>query len=361
MVKSNQVLAEIDPSTYQVAVMRAEAQLSNAVANQALSQVEAGRADTLFASKLIAGADHDTAKAQLLQAQANVKSAEAGLESAQVDLSRCTIYAPVDGVVISRSVDAGQTVAASFNTPKLFVIANDLSKMQIDALISEADIGSMTMGLNVNFTVDAYPYRTFRGKVSQIRYGPITNQNVVCYDAIIEVSNEDLKLLPGMTANVSVVIAERENAVKIPNAALRFRPPEGALPQSNTNSVSQNKADSGPAARGGGGERGGGGRRQGGRDPSADGSRGPGGAGRAGAEARPDRPTTRTVYVLDSTKNADNPELKPVKIKTGINDGVDTEVIEGLQEGEAVVIGVVQKETASQPANPFGGGGRRRF
>src|SRR5436190_4002552 len=175
VVKSNQVIAEIDPSTYEVNVLKADAELANAKANLALAQVQAQRSNELFTNRLVSASDHDIANAQLLQAQAQVQSDEATLRNAKVQLSFCTIYAPVDGVVISRNVDVGQTVAASFNTPTLFVIANDLTKMQIDALVSEADIGGAATNQDVNFTVDAYPYRTFHGKVSQIRYGAVTN------------------------------------------------------------------------------------------------------------------------------------------------------------------------------------------
>src|SRR5882672_8137670 len=236
-VKSNQVIAQIDPASYQAAVLRYEADLANAKANLALAQVQARRAEALYTNNLISASDHDTTLAQAQVADAQVQSAEAALANAKVDLSRCTIFAPVDGVVISRNVDVGQTVAASFNTPTLFVIANDLTKMQIDALVSEADIGGVEVGQAVNFTVDAYPYRTFRGKLSQIRYGAITNQNVVNYDCVVEVNNADLKLLPGMTANVSIIVAERQNAFKIPNAALRFRPPEAVIAETKTNAA----------------------------------------------------------------------------------------------------------------------------
>src|ERR1041384_93723 len=189
LVKSNQVVAEIDPSTYQVNVLKAEAQVANSKANLALTEVQARRADELFTNRLVSASDHDTARAQMQQAQAQVQSDEATLQNAKVQLSYCTIYAPVDGVVISRNVDVGQTVAASFNTPTLAVIANDLTKMQIDALVSEADIGGVAVDQGVNFTVDAYPYRTFHGTVSQIRHGAITNQNVINYDCVIEVNN----------------------------------------------------------------------------------------------------------------------------------------------------------------------------
>src|ERR1044071_2868487 len=239
-VKSNQVIAEIDPSSYQANLLRAQADLTNAVANAALAAVQAKRADSLYTNNLISGSDHDIAQAQLQQAQAQVLSSKAAVENASVDLSRCTIYAPVDGVVISRNVDVGQTVAASFNTPTLFVIANDLTKMQIDALVSEADIGGVVVNQNVNFTVDAYPYRTFHGKVSQVRYGAITNQNVINYDCVIGVNNNDQKLLPGMTANVSIIVAPRNDVLKIPNAALRFRAPEAIGAEVKTNAALQN-------------------------------------------------------------------------------------------------------------------------
>ncbi len=228
VVKSNQVIADIEPATYKVAVLRAEADVANAKANLALAQVQADRASTLYSNRLISASDHDIAVAQLEQAKAQLQSSDASLANAKVDLSRCTIFAPVDGVVISRNVDVGQTVAASFNTPTLFLLAGDLTKMQIDALVSEADIGGVSVGQNVNFMVDAYPYRTFAGKVSQVRYGSITNQNVINYDCVIEVGNPDRKLLPGMTANVSIIVSERTNALKIPNGALRFRPLEAA-------------------------------------------------------------------------------------------------------------------------------------
>ena len=351
-VKSNQIIAQLDPSTYRANVERAEGDLASAKAALELAQVEAGRSTALFTNKLVSQSDFDTATANLHEAQANVQLKQATLDSAQVDLSRCTIYAPVDGVVISRNVDVGQTVAASFSTPTLFVIANDLSKMQIDALVSEADIGGVAVKQNVNFTVDAYPYRTFRGEVNQIRYGPVTNQNVVSYDAVIGVNNSDLKLLPGMTANVSIILAERENALKIPNAALRFRPPEELAAESKTNTAppgAESAGRGGPRAGGPGeGQRGGGFRGPGGAGAGHPGGNGPGSHGGG----------FRTVYLLDSS-DRDHPKLTPAKIKTGINDGASTEVLDGLKEGDQVVTGVLSQESGSQPVNPFSGG--RRF
>lgn len=225
-VTSNQVIAEIDPSTFKANVQKAQADLSSARASLELSQLEAGRAGRLFTNNLISSSDHDTAIASLHQAEAAALIRQAALDSALVDLSRCTIFSPVDGIVISRNVDVGQTVAASMSAPVLFQIANDLTKMQIDANVSEADIGAVEEGQAVSFTVDAFPGRTFTGKVVQIRNSPTTVQNVVTYDCVIEVSNPDLKLRPGMTANASLITAQRTDVLKIPNAAFRFRPPE---------------------------------------------------------------------------------------------------------------------------------------
>jgi HlyD family secretion protein len=399
-VKSNQVIAQIDPASYQAAVLRAEADVANAKANVVLAQVQSTRANALFTNNLISASDHDTALAQAQQAEAQLLSAEAALTNAGVDLSRCTIYAPVDGVVISRNVDVGQTVAASFNTPTLFVIANDLTKMQIDALVSEADIGGVAVGQNVNFTVDAFPYRTFHGKVSQIRYGALTNQNVVNYDCVVSVDNSDNKLLPGMTASISVIIAEKDGAIKVPNAALRFRPPEAIAAETNAiaRALAENSRPGGGDAAGqggrqggsgggkgfgpggGGGDGGGGSGRQGGKGfaggGGGGGERGPGGGGGRGAgggggppgsgssppRPRPERAGPRTVYVLASAEGK-RPELKPIKIQTGITDGVHTEVVEGLKEGEQVVTGLLTMQGSSgsmqRPSNPFGGGFRR--
>ncbi|HXP62434.1 MAG TPA: efflux RND transporter periplasmic adaptor subunit, partial [Dongiaceae bacterium] len=261
------------------------------------------------------------------------------------------------GVVISRAVDVGQTVAASFSTPTLFVIANDLTKMQIDAMVSEADIGGVKLGQNVNFSVDAFPYRTFHGKVSQVRYGPITNQNVINYDTVIAVDNSDLKLLPGMTATVSIITAQKENALMVPNAALRFHPPDAGGMDKRTNGSTQYAAQTtrpGDSA---------------GRNGSGGGGRGPGGGANGGPPGTPRGPggtppeprekaSVHTVYVLNGTKDPLRPELTPLKIKTGINDGIDTEVQDGLKDGDQVVTGILTPvaSAGSRPNNPFRGG-----
>ena len=237
-VKKGQLIALIDPATFEAQVEQQKANLNSAKAN--VEKAKATLADAMRTMKrnrelrardLIAQSDLDTSetnvetsKAQVGVSVAAVAQAEASLKTALTNLGYTRIVSPVDGTVVSRNVDVGQTVAASFQTPTLFTIAQDLTKMQIDTNVDEADIGKVKLGQEVEFTVDAYPDTTFRGKVSQIRIAPISVQNVVTYDVVVLVDNEDLKLMPGMTANVSVIVAEAKGTLKIPNAALRFRP-----------------------------------------------------------------------------------------------------------------------------------------
>src|SRR5216117_3207215 len=236
-VKAGQTVAQIDPALFQAAVTQAEGDLATAQAAFELAKVNAARTQELFAKKNSSQQDLDQATATLHQAEGNVKIKQGALDKAKADLDHCTITSPIDGVVISRNVDVGQTVAASLQAPVIFQIANDLSKMQIDSNVAEADVGAVSVDQDVDFTVDAFPTRTFHGKVVQVRNAPITVQNVVTYDTVIGVNNADLKLKPGMTANVSIIIAHKDNVVQIKNAALRYRPPEAA-------SVSQSRAGS---------------------------------------------------------------------------------------------------------------------
>jgi HlyD family secretion protein len=322
IVKAGQVIAQIDPVVFQASVNQAEGDVANARAALELARLNEARTQALVAKQNSAQSDLDQATATLHQAEANVKIKEGALEKAKADLNHCTITSPIDGIVISRNVDVGQTVAASLQAPVIFQIANDLAKMQIDANVAEADVGGVAVDQEVDFTVDAFPTRTFQGKVVQVRNAPITVQNVVTYDTVIGVSNPEQKLKPGMTANVSVVAAHRDETLKIPNSALRFRLPDqtpGAFP----------KRDASPSGRGPGNK--------------------PGGD-------RTERRVERTVYVLAS--GASQPAA--VMIKTGISDGVTTEVLEGLKEGDRVVTGMTESGAAPTPAsNPFGGGPRR--
>jgi len=283
-VKEGQVIAQIDPAIFQAQVDEAKANVLNNEANLLKAEVAAldakrtlDRNLPLVEEKIIAQATMDTAqtnydtavaqnemaKAQVESAmdqvessKAQVEQAKAALNLAETNLRYATIRSPVNGTVISRNVDVGQTVAASLQAPTLFTIAKDLTKMQVDTNVSEADVGRITVGQDSTFTVDAYPGRIFRGKVSEIRNAPIIVQNVVTYDVVIQVDNQDLKLKPGMTANVSVMIAHREGVLKIPNAALRFQPVfaktesgKGSPPQKAGEQVKSSQGDQGRPGR----------------------------------------------------------------------------------------------------------------
>lgn len=239
-VRQGQSVAKIDPRPFEVKVQQADANVANARARVAKSRADLElkrlnheRNRTLRGRNLIAQNDLDTARsdfdqarAQLALDQAAVQQAEAGLEEARINLGYTDITSPVNGVVVSRSVDVGQTVAASFQTPTLFLIAEDLAQMQVDANVSESDIGGVQPDQVASFSVDAYPGRAFEGRVVQVRNAPITVQNVVTYDVVIRVANPDLALKPGMTATVAIITAQVEDALRIPVRALRFRPDE---------------------------------------------------------------------------------------------------------------------------------------
>jgi HlyD family secretion protein len=316
-VKANQVVAQLDPAPYLASVHQAQANVAYAQAALELAQLTANRKLELVKERAAPQADLDTAIANLHQAQATLQIQQANQETAQVNLNHCTITSPIKGIVISRSVNVGETVAAGTYAPVLFTIANDLSKMQIDASVAEGDVGQLQSGQIVNFTVDAYPTRTFHGAVWQVRNAPTTVENVVTYDAVVSVNNDDLKLKPGMTANIAVVIAQRLNVLRVPNAALRFRPPDDSA-------------------------------------PTAPGTPPPGAAPSPHPHEKHD--SSHTVYVL--VTGSKNPE--PVQIHTGITDGVYTEVTDGLHDGDVVVNSIVN----SNPDMTGQGGGfgmRRPF
>jgi HlyD family secretion protein len=315
-VKKGQLIARIDPQLFQASVEQARANFVAAQANLAKSKAQAldarrqyARSKALAEQKLIAQADLDTseANASVADAQVNasggaVEQARAALHSAEVNLAYTSIVSPTNGVVISRNVDVGQTVAASLQAPTLFVIAEDLSKMQVDTSVAESDVGRLQPAMDVSFTVDAYPSEIFRGRVRQIRNAPQTVQNVVTYDAVIDVANQELKLRPGMTANVTFVYAEKDDVLRVPNAGLRFRPPADML------------ASPSPAR---------------------------GAAPRQGAPERGDRndaasaagtPDQRTIWIVRAGVPVS------VRIRTGISDGTLTEIAEGaVQAGDQVV------------------------
>ena len=227
-VKKGQLVAEIDPTVYAASLRQAVGQLASAKADVTLKRQNLERKKILVPLHAATQLDLDQATAELAQAEATVVVQQAVLESAQANLDYCKITAPVDGIVISRKVDVGQTVIAAMSTPDLFTIAQDITKMNISASVSEADIGQVKIGQTVDFTVDAFPDEVFHGIVSQVRKAPVTTANVVTYETIIGVENPEQKLFPGMTADVLILVAQRSQALKIPNAALRYTPPEDA-------------------------------------------------------------------------------------------------------------------------------------
>ncbi len=306
-VKKGQVIARIDPSLFRAAVERAEANLVAARGNLEKAQADARdaqrkleRSRALDAERVVSKADLDTAQAaadaakgQVAAAQGAVAQARAALNEAEVNLGYTTIVSPTDGVVIERNVDVGQTVAASLQAPTLFLIAQDLAKMQVDTSVPEADVGRLSQGMTATFTVDAYPGRHFTGVVRQIRNAPETIDNVVTYDAVLDVSNADLRLKPGMTANVTFVVDERDDVLRLPNAALRFRPPRDVA-----------RSD----------------------------------------DLTPTAPGLRNVWVLRGGKPV------RVEVRTGITDGTFTEVVSGpIEAGDRVI-------TDSLDQNYEGGG-----
>ena len=313
VVTKGQILATIDPQPFQARVSQARASLKSGHGNLAKAKnmanqrkLELDRMKTLLRQQFVSQADlalaatnFRDAQAQVEVAQAQMDQAVATLASAKLDLGYTTIYSPVNGIVVSRNVDVGQTVAASFQTPTLFVIAQNLTQMQVDTNVSESDIGGVVEGKPANFRVDAYPKHFFEGIVTQVRNAPISIQNVVTYDVVITVDNRDLKLKPGMTANVTIVTAKKENPLRVPNGALRFRMP-GALV---------------------------------------------------------DRKVTQ-VWVMDQAK-----QVHQAVITTGIADSLSTEIAEGvLKEGDQVILGIETPEEQAQKKLPpgFEGGPRMR-
>ena len=350
-VKKGDLLAELDPVPFQERVAQARAALEKAEVDVRNTEIGLRRQKALWDEKLAAQADLDQAQANFDSARAAVNQAKASLAQAETDLRNSRIIAPIDGVVVDRQYDVGQPVAASFTAPTIFTIAQDLTKMQVSADVSESDIGMCKVGQPVRFTVDAYPDQTFRGKIAQIRLNATVNQNVVTYPVIIEVPNPELALRPSMTANVSIDVAIVHDVLRIPNAALRFRPEEkeGTSTASSSSSSSSGASPEERAARGAG--------------------TGPAGAARQfdrSAGGGKGRRPGQTVYTLPSPQIGDP---APVEIKAGITDGRFTQVAGGeLKEGALVVVGLVTaKADASAgrnpmaPAGPGAPGGARRF
>jgi HlyD family secretion protein len=309
-VKKGQLLAELDKSTLIERVTQAQASLTSSQSDLKYAQQNYDRTKQLYDVKAATEASYEEAVNRLAQAETSVANEKANLHQAKVNLGYAEIYSPIDGVILDRAVEQGQTVAASFNTPTLFTIANDLKKMQVEADVDEADIGQVRLGQTVRFTVDAYSDDTFSGTVNQIRMQPTVTNNVVTYTVIIEAPNPDEKLYPGMTASVTI-ITQSETGLTVPAEALNFTPPESVLAQMKT------QPQQAPAS-----------------DVSG-----------------------KTVWL----KTADG--IVPQSIKTGMSDGVYVIVNEGLTAGDAVVLSVTQgtKEVSETPtSNPLMPGPRNR-
>jgi HlyD family secretion protein len=343
VVKKGQILAQIDSTFLAAQVRDAEAQVERARAQVNQAQRELNRIKELHAKNLVSQADYDQALTNYETALAQLKSAEAQLERARVNLKYSTIYSPIDGIVISRNVDVGQTVAASLQAPTLFTIANDLRKMRVEANVDEADIGKVKPGQIVYFTVDAYPDEKFTGRVSQVRLQPINIQNVINYTVIIDVDNKDLKLRPGMTANVSILVDKREDVLRIPNLALRFKPDPQDKRFAKAMEEMQKRREEFMR------------RRQ--QEGGGPGFFGPQGGQRQGQFTGGNR---AIIWVVDENKNP-----KPVFLRLGITDGNYTEVVGGnLKEGDEVMTGYVFPTASNNPTQtqqPFQFRGRTPF
>jgi HlyD family secretion protein len=383
IVRKGQVVALLDTTYLAAAVEDASSSMYRAQVQVDLTKRNFDRNKQLYDEKVIAQSDYDQSLSDYETAKASARSAKSALDRAKINLKYATIVAPVSGVVISRNVDRGQTVAASFSTPTLFAIANDLTKMQVQASIDEADIGKIKVDQEVSFTVDAYPDLIFNGSVRQIRLQPTVLQNVVNYTVIIDVPNPDLKLMPGMTANITVKIQEALGVLKIPASALKFWPSQDDLDQAMKEMPDSTKQmiermmkfrqrmNSGNGTRTGATQ--GGGTGQGGFGGGQGGfGGGQGGFNRSGGQGNPQgigsegrRSGNRGHMGLVWVKTLTN-KLVPVRVKTGLTDGSYTAVEGGLKEGDEVVIGIINNQTTAttpqtqqspfQPTMPRPGG-----
>ena len=335
-VHKGQILAELDPTPFEQQVEQRRADVTSKQVQTDDARIKYERQQRLMAGGLTSQAEVDAAEAQFKSARAQVAQAQAALNQSMTSLRYTKIISPIDGVVVDRQYDVGQTVAASFQAPTLFQIAQDLTKMQAQADVDQSDIGRIQVGQVARFTVDAYPEEEFRGRISQIRYNAQVNQNVVTYPVIIEISNPEGRLRPKMTANVTIDVASVPNVLRVPNTALRFKPMNENGDDKRAGATSSGGGDAmARAARSGqgGGPAGAAGQLPGGRR---------GGAGGA---------KTQTVYTLDAAR-----KLTPVEIRTGITDGRYTQVVSGpLKVGDQVVIGVATSKVESAP--PMGGQG----
>jgi HlyD family secretion protein len=359
-VVKGQLLARIDPTLQRQAVRESEASLERARAEVEQKQREFDRTEELHVQQGATDSEFDAAEYALKIARSNRTSAEVSLERARNNLAYTEIYSPIDGIVIQRNVDVGQTVAASLSAPILFLIAADLMQMEILASVDESDIGTIEVGQESRFTVQAYPDLTFEGSVRQVRLQSATQENVVNYTVVVAVRNPDGTLLPGMTATVEFVTAGVEDVLKVPNAALRFQPPEEMLVAFRDRMMAEMQARRAARDSAGGDSAGLPADPAGGR-PGGTGMAGmvPGGGAGHSAAGGASRSTGNRLWMLD-----ENGELTGVRVRPGITDGQYTEISgQQLEEGMQAIAGIVSGAAASATTNPFqpssGQSGRR--
>jgi HlyD family secretion protein len=304
-VKKGQLLARIDETPLRAQLEQSKASVDQAEAEVKYQQANFDRYKVLEEKKLIAQSDYDLVVYNLNKAIASRNNARSVYDKNKINLSYASIYSPIDGIILDRAVDEGQTVAASFNTPTLFTIANDLTQMRVEANVDEADIGQVKLNQRVEFTVDAYPEMKFSGAVTEIRMQPVTTSNVVTYTVIIQAPNPDKKLMPGMTASTTIYVNEKSNVLVVPGKALRFSPDEQTmasylktLPEDTAKKMSIKPAKSGPA--------------------------------------------DKSTFIWIKKGSV----IQPVEVKTGENDGINYELLSGLKQGDEIVLSMTSEKPA---------------
>jgi HlyD family secretion protein len=325
-VRKGELLAELDKTPLQTQVQQAEASLDDAKSEVNFQKATYERYLVLLDKKLVAQADFDQVRYNYEKALANLKTAQAGYDKAKVNLSYASIYSPIVGVVLNRAVDQGQTVAASFSTPNLFTIGNDLSQMQVQAAVDETDIGQVRQGQPVSFTVSAYPNETFQGDVRQIRLQPVVTSNVVTYTVIVNAPNPDFKLMPGMTANITVLVQRLDSVLVVPGKALRFTPDATWLAEYMKNNPAPQRQGTG--ARGGNGQN---------QNYQRNQNQEPGDGSNTGQYQSGTEPGKKPVLVW--VKKGE--KIHRSRIITGANDGTNCEIKSGLQDGDEVILSMI--------------------
>ena len=335
-VRQGQLLARLDETPLITQLEQSQAQLDQAQAQLNFQESTYKRLKILFDKNLVAQSDYDQALYNFENSRASLSNARSALSRAKVNLGYATIYSPIDGVVLNRAVEEGQTVAASFNTPTLFKIANDLTRMEVQTSVDEADIGKVKEGQRVEFTVDAYPDMSFGGTVSQVRLQPVTTNNVVTYTVVLSAPNPDKKLMPGMTASTTIFVDEKHDVIIVPGKAVRFSPDPEILKKSARKMKPSSGSDPGML-------------------PPAETARQGNSITYISSLARPANDTTnlaseRTVWVRD-----DRALIRPLRITAGIDNGTSIEVVSGLGEGDEVIVSIDDGDEKAASTGPDNG------